>query len=132
MVNFNKFIEENNEAVSEVYLSLAIVEKIFEIMERKKINKTELAEKMGISKSEVTRLLDSDRNLTLKVVNKLFNALGEQPVIMTANEQQHYQNLYKTEQTYQQQSVQIRKKDVSFSYPKRKQFFGNMTYCYQK
>jgi len=81
-------IEKKNETlVHEKYLRLEIIEKIFEIMEEKRIKQTDLARKMKISKSQVSRLLADDRNLTLSSVAKIFAALGEELAILTKSEE---------------------------------------------
>lgn len=72
------FEKENEAQIYEHYLVHAMQEKICEIMNRKKVSKTDLAKKMNVSKSEVSRLLGEGRNLNLRTIAKIFFALGEE------------------------------------------------------
>lgn len=49
-------------------LSLAVTEEIAKAMAAKKVNKAELARRLGVSKARVTRLLNGSPNLTLKTL----------------------------------------------------------------
>jgi len=80
------FEKKNEELISESYFRLSVIEKIFEIMERKKINQTDLAKRMNLSKSQVSRLLSDDRNLTLLSISKIFMAMEEEPAILSKSE----------------------------------------------
>lgn len=86
MTSLMDFERKHKKEIEEKYFNLEVVEKIFELMDRKKINQTQLAEKMGLSKSQVSRLLSDERNLTLASIKKIFTALGEEPAIMTKRE----------------------------------------------
>jgi len=52
-----------------------LTEKIYEIMEKKGINRTELARRMGVDKSYVTRLLGGPPNITIETLTKIAIAL---------------------------------------------------------
>lgn len=87
MSTLMRFEQKNESLVQERYLQLEIMEKIFEIMERKGITQTDLAKKMNLSKSQISRLLADDRNLTLSSVSRIFSALGEKLAILTKSEE---------------------------------------------
>lgn len=92
MSTLMKIEKKNRSLVHEKYLRLEIVEKIFEIMEAKGIKQIDLAKKMNISKSQVSRLLTDDRNLTLSSVAKIFFALEEELAILTKSEKKLISN----------------------------------------
>ncbi len=80
------FAKKNKALVSEHFLRLQVVEKFFEIMEEKKITQSQLAKKMKLSKSQISRLLSDDRNLTLSSIARIFFALGEEVEIITKSQ----------------------------------------------
>lgn len=57
--------------------SFEIATYIFHVMEAKGINQRELAEIMGKSEAEVSKMLSGMHNLTLRSISKLEAALGE-------------------------------------------------------
>jgi transcriptional regulator with XRE-family HTH domain len=57
-------------------LSLEISESIINIMQLENINKTELARRVGKSRSFVSRVLSGDRRLTVRSVADFADALG--------------------------------------------------------
>ncbi len=69
----NKFQDSFNFQLETLILD--VTEKICESMERKKINKTDLAEKLNVSKPAVTKILNGSSNFTLKTLLSLANAL---------------------------------------------------------
>lgn len=78
--------KEDPSLVSEHYLIHSMQEKICELMAIKGITKTKLAHLVGVSKSEISRLLSEDRNLNLRTVAKIFSALGEELKVLTQSE----------------------------------------------
>lgn len=56
-------------------LILEVTESIWEIMNRKKVNKTELAKRIKTSKPNVTQLLNGGRNMTLRTLSDIAVAL---------------------------------------------------------
>ncbi len=64
-----------------VGLALQFIEEILEIMEAKGISRSQLAERMGVSRAYVTRLLDAPPNLTLKSICQVAMALGAKPEV---------------------------------------------------
>ncbi|MEN3322233.1 helix-turn-helix transcriptional regulator [Mariniflexile soesokkakense] len=62
----DRFIERN----------LAITEKVCNVLKERNIKKTEFANMLGKSPSEVTKWLSGLHNLTLKSITKMEEALG--------------------------------------------------------
>lgn len=56
-------------------LILSVTEAICDEMQRKDINRQRLAEKLDSSKSHITQLLSGSRNMTLRTLSDLANAL---------------------------------------------------------
>lgn len=65
-------------ALAQESLITDIQEEICRLMQEKGISRNDLAKKMGKSKSFVTQILNSGRNLTLCTVANIFTALGTQ------------------------------------------------------
>lgn len=63
--------------------SFAIVDRLNEIMTRKKISQRQLAERLGKRESEVSKWMRGTHNFTIKTIAKLEAVLGE-PVFQTA------------------------------------------------
>lgn len=78
--------EKNPSLVAEYYLIHSIQEKICELMDKKGISQTKLANLVGVSKSEISRLLSEDRNLNIRTISKIFSALGEELKVITKSE----------------------------------------------
>ena len=57
-------------------LILEVTETICNILEKEKISRKELAERLGKSKGFVSQLLNGGRNLTLRTVADILHALG--------------------------------------------------------
>lgn len=57
--------------------SLEIAEYIFQLLERKGIKQKDLADKMGKSEAEISKLLTGMHNYTLRSIAKIEAALGE-------------------------------------------------------
>ena len=62
-------------------LALALAEDVAGALVDAKISKAELARRMGVSRSYVTRVLDAPPNLTLMSISKVALALGLTPEI---------------------------------------------------
>jgi transcriptional regulator with XRE-family HTH domain len=58
---------------------LAATELIFELMEKTGVTKAELARRVGRTRGYLTQLLDGNRNMTLRTLAELANALGYRP-----------------------------------------------------
>ena len=57
----DKFVEKN----------LAITEKIYALLEEKKLTPTDLAKRLGKSPSEISKWLSGNHNLTIKTITKI-------------------------------------------------------------
>ena len=123
-----KFEKESEALVHENFLRLQILERIFEIMNEKKITQTKLAKKMKLSKSQISRLLSDDRNLTLSSIAKIFYALGEELEVLTKSQVEHL----KSDQSSPNNVIHLVVKDYSqmpstFNWkPNLLQNFGNI------
>ena len=63
-------------------MSVAIANRIYEILESKGMTQKELAQKLGKTETEVSRWLSGTHNLTLSTICKISAALGEEIVIV--------------------------------------------------
>lgn len=106
------FEKENEAQIYEHYVVHALQEKICEIMNKKGISKTELAKKMKVSKSEVSRLLGEGRNLNLKTIAKIFFSLGEELDIKARSETKKVAKLQPAEVSKGLQPIQWHSADV--------------------
>lgn len=67
-------------------LSVAIANRIYDILEEKDMSQKEFARMMGKTETEVSRWLSGTHNLTLATLCKISVALGED-IIIVANRQ---------------------------------------------
>ena len=63
-------------------MSVAIANRIYEILEAKGMTQKELAQKLGKTETEVSRWLSGTHNMTLSTICKISAALGEEIVIV--------------------------------------------------
>ena len=115
MKNWNKLKKENACEIYQYKLAYSFLDKICEIMDKKNINQKELAGKMGLSQSQISRLLGGDGNLTIKTLAKLFFALGEEIKVLTKSEYKKDNKIPSLHETLQSSFF----KPVEF--PKRRQ-----------
>ena len=54
------------------------------LMEHQQLNRTQLAERMGVSPAYITKILDGNPNLTIKSLLKLSDALGRELTVQFA------------------------------------------------
>jgi len=73
-------LERDPEFVAEL-LALTVVEQIHELMEKQGVNRSQLAERMGVSRAYVTKLFGSPPNMTLQSIAQLALALGLKPEV---------------------------------------------------
>jgi transcriptional regulator with XRE-family HTH domain len=73
-----KQYENDPEFVAEG-LAMEFVEQMLECMERKGVSQSGLAEKMGVSRAYISRILDARPNMTLLTMAKISIALGLKP-----------------------------------------------------
>lgn len=57
-------------------LELEVTERILQIMEERGISRSELAERLGVSKAAVSKLFNNGSNMTLKRLLTIAEALG--------------------------------------------------------
>lgn len=69
---------EQERLLAEELLLLEASDYLFEIMEKRKIKKAELAERLGKSKAFITQVINGRRNMTLRTLSNLAWALGHQ------------------------------------------------------
>lgn len=62
-------------------LILDVTELIAKLMEKKKVNKTKLAELLGVGSSHITQLLDGTTNMTLRTIADVFTSLDTELVV---------------------------------------------------
>ena len=65
------------EMKQQVELSVAIANRIYEILEIKGMTQKDLAQRLGKTETEVSRWLSGTHNLTLSTICKISTALGE-------------------------------------------------------
>jgi transcriptional regulator with XRE-family HTH domain len=59
-------------------LELEVTEKILEIMEQKDISRSQLAERLGVSKAAISKLFNNGSNMTLKRLLTIAEALEQE------------------------------------------------------
>jgi len=82
ITDFEQFVnssEENRRLLRQEELILEITESISAVMEAERITQAELARRLGKSKGRVSQLLAGDRNLTLRTISDVCDALGCRP-----------------------------------------------------
>ena len=67
-------------------MSVAIANRIYEILESKGMTQKELAQRLGKTETEVSRWLSGTHNMTLSTVCKISTALGEEIVTVPKRE----------------------------------------------
>jgi transcriptional regulator with XRE-family HTH domain len=68
-------------------LIMEVTETICELLEKEKVSRKELAERLGKSKGFVSQLLNGGRNLTLRTVADILHVLGYKVSLMTFKEE---------------------------------------------
>ncbi|NGX47494.1 MAG: hypothetical protein K1000chlam3_00868 [Chlamydiae bacterium] len=78
--NFDEFLEEEGllEEVESVAAKRVFVYQLEKELRRQKLNKADLAERMGTSRSSVSRILDPTKPSTLKSLSEATRAIGKQ------------------------------------------------------
>ena len=67
----------SSESKQQIELSVAIANRIYEILEIKGMTQKDLAQRLGKTETEVSRWLSGTHNLTLSTICKISTALGE-------------------------------------------------------
>ena len=83
----NRIMDEIHSTITpemklQMEMSVAIANRIYEILEAKGMTQKELAQKLGKTETEVSRWLSGTHNLTLSTICKISAALGEEIVIV--------------------------------------------------
>jgi transcriptional regulator with XRE-family HTH domain len=73
---FAQSSDANRRLLQEEELILDVTEALSEMLEREKVNKTVLAQKLGKTKGLISQILSGGRNLTLRTVADIADALG--------------------------------------------------------
>lgn len=78
----NRIMDEIRKSISpemkmQMELSVAIANRIYEILERKGLSQKDFAQMMGKTETEVSRWLSGTHNLTMSTICKISTALGE-------------------------------------------------------
>lgn len=81
--NHEHFLQtpENRRLYQEEKLLVDVTELLAEVMDKKKMNRTELARAIGKSKAFVTQVLSGNHNMTLRTVADLFGAMRHDAII---------------------------------------------------
>ena len=75
---FEKAIQRiSEEKLSEIRLSVEIVERIDDLMQKHNMNQKQLAQQLGKNPSEINKWLSGTHNFTLKTIIRLENLFGE-------------------------------------------------------
>jgi transcriptional regulator with XRE-family HTH domain len=87
----NKIMDEIRSTISpemklQMEMSVAIANRIYEILESKGMTQKELARRLGKTETEVSRWLSGTHNMTLSTVCKISTALGEEIVTVPKRE----------------------------------------------
>lgn len=70
-------------------LSMKVTEEMLKYLEQKGLSQSWLAEKMGVSRAHVSRILNAPPNMTLLTIAKIAVALGVTPDVCLNNESKH-------------------------------------------
>jgi len=79
--------DENRRLYAQEGLILSVTEEIWTAMNRRGLNKQQLAEHLGTGKSHVSQLLNGARNMTLRTLSDIAEALGQHIEIMFHNKE---------------------------------------------
>lgn len=76
-----------SEAFAEEYFVASIQSKLNEMLEEKGLNRSDLAERLGVSKGRVSQIFSDDcKNFTVRLLARAFIALDEKPALLTERE----------------------------------------------
>ena len=102
----NKIMDEIRRTISpetkmQMEMSVAIANRIYDILQAKGMSQKELAQRLGKTETEVSRWLSGTHNLTLATICKIACALDEQILTVTPKQQAHdYGPMYVAEPSY--------------------------------
>lgn len=75
-MTIKKMIAERNEKTILEDLKLDFAEQIYNVLEAKKMNQSDLARLLGVNRAFVSRIIKANQNLTLETIAKIANALN--------------------------------------------------------
>lgn len=89
----NRLMDEIRETISpemkmQMELSVAIANRIYEILEEKGMSQKDFARLMGKTETEISRWLSGTHNLTLATLCKISVALGENLLEVPVNQEE--------------------------------------------
>jgi len=92
----NKILDEIRSRISpetkmQVELSVAIANRIYDILEAKGMSQKDFARVLGKTETEVSRWLSGTHNLTLSTLSKISIALGEDIITVIGHNPYHIQ-----------------------------------------
>ncbi len=76
LIEWTSESNENRRLLAQEYLIASIAQRVWEVMERKGISRAQLAEALGKSRPFISQVLSGSKNLTLRTVADLADALG--------------------------------------------------------
>ena len=87
----NRIMDEIRSTISpemklQMEMSIAIANRIYEILESKGMTQKELAQRLGKTETEISRWLSGTHNMTLSTVCKISAALGKEIVTVPKRE----------------------------------------------
>ena len=90
----NKILDEIRSRISpetkmQVELSVAIANRIYDILESKGMSQKDFASILGKTETEVSRWLSGTQNLTLSTISKISIALGEDVITVIGHNPYH-------------------------------------------
>ncbi len=94
----NKILDEIRSTISpetkmQMELSVAIANRIYDILETKGMSQKDFAQTLGKTETEVSRWLSGTHNLTLTTISKISIALGEDIITVIGRHPYHiYEN----------------------------------------
>ena len=88
---YNKVVDTEEFLLSE--LEIKITEEIVKLLEENNMTRRQLADKLGITKSAVSRLLNNGSNLTLKRLISIAKALNGELNIQLKSQKIHYETI---------------------------------------
>lgn len=93
----NKLMDSIRDTISpeikkQTELSVSIANRIYEILEEKKLTQKDLAHLLGKTETEVSRWLSGTHNLTMATIAKISTALGEDIIQTTLSKNRKVRN----------------------------------------
>lgn len=93
----NKLMDSIRDTISpeikkQTELSVSIANRIYEILEEKKLTQKDLAHLLGKTETEVSRWLSGTHNLTMATIAKISTALGEDIIQTTLSKDRKVRN----------------------------------------